>query len=115
MFAERYERVAGWARGKNWGWSLPLLLVFVYIFFRHLTNPLYSSVIGALNLGIHELGHLVFGLLGEFPGVAGGTIFQIVIPIAGMFNFLRQEDYFSLTLCFGWLSTNLFEISRYVA
>lgn len=110
-----YARVAAWAQGKNWYWRLPLLLLFGYFFFRHLTDPFYSSVIGALNLGIHELGHFVFGLLGEFMGVAGGTLFQILIPIAGMVNFSRQEDYFSVTLCFGWLSTNFFEISRYVA
>ncbi|MCX5708775.1 MAG: hypothetical protein NTY14_07420 [Candidatus Omnitrophica bacterium] len=104
-----------WCQGKNWLFRLPLLLFFVYVLIRHLSDPLYSSVIGALNLGIHELGHIIFGFLGEFITVAGGTIFQLFVPVFALFNFYRQRDFFAMALSFGWLSTNLFNVATYAA
>jgi hypothetical protein len=104
-----------WCQGKNWLVRLPLLLFFVYVLARHLRDPLYSSVIGALNLGIHELGHIIFGFLGEFIAVAGGTIFQLFVPIFAVFNFYRQQDFFAMALSWGWLSTNLFNVATYAA
>lgn len=47
--------------------------------------------------------------------ILGATFFQIFIPLFAVFNFCRQSDFFSAALSFGWLSTNLFEISYYVA
>jgi len=104
-----------WCKGKNWLVRLPLLLFFVYVLVRHLSDPLYSSILGGLNLGIHELGHFVFGFMGEAMSVAGGTLLQLAIPVIGIFNFYRQEDFFSIALCFGWLSTNFFNVATYVA
>lgn len=104
-----------WCRGKNWLARLPLLLFFVYVLVRHLSDPLYSSILGPFNLGIHELGHFVFGFMGQTMSVAGGTLLQLAIPVLGIFNFYRQDDFFSIALCFGWLSTNFFSVATYVA
>jgi hypothetical protein len=104
-----------WCRGKNWLARLPFLLWFSYVLARHLSDPLYSSILGGLNLGIHELGHVIFGFLGQFMGVAGGTVFQLFVPIFAAWNFYRQNDFFSIALSFGWLSTNLFSIATYAA
>ena len=77
--------------------------------------PSYSSLISPLTLGIHELGHLALSFFGEFFGILGGTLFQVLAPILGLINFYRQEDFFALILCFGWLSTSLFDMAKYVA
>ena len=82
-----------WCQGKNWLVRLPLLLFFVYVLIRHLSDPLYASILGPLNLGIHELGHLVFGFMGQFLGVAGGTLLQLIIPVFAVYNFYRQSDF----------------------
>lgn len=103
-----------WCRGKNWWIRLPLILFFVYVLIRHLQNPQYKSIIGALNLGFHEMGHLIFMPFGEFIYILGGSLTQCVIPILGMLNFYRQKDFFAIALCFGWLSTNIFEVATYV-
>ena len=94
---------------------LPFLLWFVYVLVRHLLDPMYSSVLGPLNLGIHELGHVIFGFMGQFIGIAGGTILQLFVPIFAVWNFYRQNDFFSIALSFAWLSTNLFSVATYVA
>jgi hypothetical protein len=103
------------SKGKDWRPRLALLLWFVYIFFRYLNDPLYSCIISPLNLGIHELGHLLFSPFGTFIGVFGGTLLQLSVPLLGMLNFYRQQDFFSIFLCFGWLSVNLFDVTKYIA
>ncbi len=104
-----------WSKGKNWLIRLPLLIFFAYVLVRHLSDPLYTSILGPLNLGIHELGHFVFGFMGQFLAVAGGTLLQLIIPIFAVFNFYRQNDFFAIALSFGWLSTNLFSVATYAA
>ena len=102
-----------WARGRN-GWvRLPLLLWFAWILVRHLRDRSYDSLFGGLNLGIHEAGHLLFGWLGEFLGIAGGTILQLAAPVIAGVLFRRQRDWFAVAVASCWLATNLFEVARY--
>ncbi len=72
-------------------------------------------MIKGLNLGIHELGHILFGPLGQFMSIAGGSIFQCLVPMIGMVMFVRQRDPFAVCFAFGWLGTNLFDVATYVA
>ncbi|MFA5361899.1 MAG: hypothetical protein WC335_01460 [Candidatus Omnitrophota bacterium] len=106
--------ISDWCRGKNWLWRLPVLIFFSYVFIRHVLDPEYTSIFGALNLGVHELGHLVFAFFGDFLCAAGGTIAQLLIPVIGAVNFYRQKDYFGISFAFGWLSTSFFESARYI-
>jgi hypothetical protein len=115
FFNSVYSEAIEWCRGRGWKWRLLLLIWFGYILYRHLSNPMYTSIIGGLNLGIHELGHMLFSFFGEFIGIAGGTIVQLLLPVFGVVNFYRQRDFFAIALCFGWLSTNLFNVSVYVS
>lgn len=115
FFYELMGRAKDWSVGKAWWWRLPFLLWFGYILVLHVKDPRYTSILGSFNLGIHELGHLLFGWCGKTLAILGGTIAQLAAPVLGIWNFLRQEDYFSCSLCLGWLSTNLFNVSMYVA
>ena len=102
-------------QGKNWCVRVPFLLWCGYVLIKYWTNPSYTSILSPLNLGIHELGHLVFSFMGEFMGILGGTLLQILAPLFGIFNFYRQSDFFAIALSFGWLSVSLFDVARYVA
>lgn len=113
MFSQLRRDAGEWCRGRNWVARVPLLAFFAYILLRHLFDPAYSSIIDPLNLGIHELGHIVFSVFGQFIGVAGGTFLQLAVPILGFFNFYRQRDFFAISLTFGWLAVNVFEVARY--
>jgi len=115
MIPQITKALKQWCSGRN-GWvRIPFVIGFAYIFVKHITDPRYSSILGGLNLGIHEFGHLVFGLGGQFLGVAGGTMMQLLAPFYGVYNFIKLDDYFSTILCFGWLSTSLYEIAWYAA
>lgn len=115
FFYELMGRAKAWSAGKAWWWRLPLLLWFGYILVLHIKDPRYTSILGSLNLGIHELGHLLFGWAGQTASLLGGTFTQLAAPFLGIWNFLRQDDYFACSLCLGWLSTNLFNVSGYIA
>ncbi len=104
-----------WCRGRMWYVRLPLLVYFAWILVNHILDDQYSSLFGALNLGIHELGHPLFSYFGEFMHAAGGTILQCAAPVMSMFMFYRIRDYFAISVCFGWLSTNFFGVATYVA
>jgi hypothetical protein len=102
------------SHGKNWIVRLPLLVWCGYVLLRYWEDPFYTSIISPLNLGIHELGHLVFSFFGKFMEILGGTLLQVLAPIFGAVNFYRQKDFFSIALSLGWLSTSLFDAARYV-
>ena len=109
------EDIENWCQGRIWYGRALLLLWFAWIGIEHLRDPLYTSLFGGLNLGIHEAGHLVFRFDGEFLMVAGGTILQLAAPLVAAIMFLRQPDYFALSACGAWLSTNLYNVATYMA
>lgn len=76
---------------------------------------MYESIFKGLDLGIHEIGHVVFSPFGEFLAVAGGSILQCLVPIASMVMFFRQRDYFAIAFAWGWLAINLFDVATYAA
>ncbi len=107
--------VQSWSATRSPWPRYPVLLLIGYWCLRHIGDPEYRSVIGGLNFGIHELGHVLFTAFGKFLSIAGGTLAQLAAPgIAGVM-FLRQRDYFAVAFAIGWLGTNLFEIAVYAA
>jgi hypothetical protein len=73
-----------------------------------------ESFLDGVNLIAHEAGHLLFGYLGEFIMVIGGTVGQLFIPAAtGVYFFMRREFY-STTVALFWFGQNMINISVYV-
>lgn len=98
-----------------WIWRAPLLLFLAYIGMRHLADPLYTSIFGGINLGIHELGHVLTGWTGQWFCTLGGTLFQLMAPCAAALLFLRQPDYFAVIFCGAWFSDSLYGVATYMA
>jgi hypothetical protein len=112
---------AAWCRERS---ALPRILVLLWLgsilvyLWRDpaLGGPFdWPNLFSGINLGIHELGHVVFAPFGMFLGVLGGSLLQCVAPIAGAFVLRRQSDFFGVAVCGGWLATNLFGVGVYVA
>lgn len=103
MFAEMRD----WCRGKWWFPRLAFMGWFVHLWVQLIQDPGHESVFFALNLGIHEAGHIIWSIFGEFMMFLGGSLTQCLAPVAAMVVFYRQSDYFGIAFSFGWLSTNL--------
>lgn len=116
------EDAADWAEGRWWAPRLALWIYLAYAAFRHLEDPEYSSFLfGAVTFGVHELGHVVLSPLGEFLGIAGGSLAQILAPILVGLGFLYwqqdgepQRDYFALAVAGVWLAFSLHHLALYV-
>jgi hypothetical protein len=109
-----FRDVDYWCEGRWWPIRLPLWLYFVYVWVQHVREPQYWCLFDGLNLGIHEFGHYLFGPFGDLTGAYGGSLLQCLVPVMGVLMFLRQRDYFAITIAFGWLATNQFDVAVYV-
>jgi hypothetical protein len=72
------------------------------------------GILDRVNIVIHEAGHLLFGWFGEFIGVAGGTIGQLLVPSAFTIYFFLRREFFSSAVSLFWTGQNFFWISVYV-
>jgi hypothetical protein len=91
---------------------LSYLLSFAAIYF--LLNRGTYTFLDLIDLFIHEPGHLIFGLFGDFIQFLGGTLMQIILPLSvGLALFLKGQRYLS-QIFFFWLGHNFINISVYV-
>jgi hypothetical protein len=67
-----------------------------------------------VNLLIHEAGHVVFSPLGQTISVAGGTILQLLFPLAFVAHFWRRGQQFGAAVCGVWASESLMYTARYL-
>ncbi|HUP51286.1 MAG TPA: hypothetical protein VM198_02330, partial [Longimicrobiales bacterium] len=93
--------VAERVRGQTWWLRAPLLLVLAWILHGYLTDSLNTSIFDGVNLAFHEMGHAAFiWFRSRILTVAGGTIFQLGIPItAGAYLLHNQRDPFGAAVC----------------
>lgn len=62
----------------------------------------------------HEAGHPLFGLSGsDFLMVLGGTLMQLIMPLAVVAHFTASGQRFSAALTGVWVSQNMFNIANY--
>lgn len=117
------DDAAEWAEDRWWLPRLPLLAYLAYVGWRHLREPEeYSSLLfGGVTFGVHELGHVIFSPLGELLGIAGGSLAQVLAPIAAGLVFLfwqrdgePQRDYFGVAVAGCWLAFSLWNLATYV-
>ena len=80
-----------------------------------LLRPETGRLLDAVDLAIHETGHLVFAPFGEVMGFLGGTLFQITLPVAFVVYFWRRADRHAATVALWWVAQNCWNVSVYMA
>ena len=92
-----------------------LLGYLAYGFVRHVADPLYRTWFGGITLAFHEMGHIVFIPFGRTMTIAGGSIMQLLVPIAAALYLLKkQRDWFGFVVGMSWLSFSMFELATYI-
>ena len=75
----------------------------------------FLSVVDHANLVFHEAGHVIFGILGQTPGLYGGTLGQLAIPLIVGVAFRMQREPVSFAIAGVWFFQNFLNIARYMA
>jgi hypothetical protein len=74
-----------------------------------------SSFMHGILLLIHEAGHVFFRILGEFMGVAGGSLAQVLLPAGiGIAFLVKNRDPYGASVCFWWAGVSLIDLAPYI-
>ena len=98
--------------------SIPklILAILLSIYFLWIaSDPMQGSFLDNVDLAIHETGHLLFRLLGEFMGIAGGSLFQVIFPAAFVGYFIHQGSYYSAAIVLLWVGQSILNVWVYAA
>jgi hypothetical protein len=78
-------------------------------------DPSQWHLIDGVNLIIHEAGHVVFRPFGEFLMIAGGSLFQVIMPALFVGYFCYQRQFYSAALVLFWVGESILNVSVYAA
>ncbi len=77
-------------------------------------SPATTRFLDRVDLVFHEAGHVFFALFGEFVGILGGSLMQILIPAGIVAYFIWHQQRYSAAVTLFWVSQSLFNVSVYV-
>ncbi len=98
--------------------NIPKLIfaVLLSIYFLWIAyDPMQGSFLDNVDLPIHETGHLIFRVLGEFMGIAGGSLFQVIFPAVFVGYFIWQRSYHSAAIVLLWVGQSILNVWVYAA
>ncbi len=75
--------------------------------------PFVIWIADLINLYIHEAGHFFFSPFGQFVHVLGGSLFQVLIPLAlALVTFRQTPQYVAYPLF--WVGESMVNVSPYI-
>jgi hypothetical protein len=78
-------------------------------------HPAIFHSVDYVNLIIHEAGHWVFFLGGEFISVLGGSFLQVFFPLVFVGYFFLQGDQIGAVATLAWAGESLANVSNYIS
>jgi hypothetical protein len=93
--------------------KLVVALIASLYFFWCAYDPYQWHLIDGVNLVIHEAGHVIFRLFGEFLMIAGGSLFQVIMPALFFGYFCYQRKFYSASLVLFWVGEGILNVSVY--
>jgi hypothetical protein len=76
-------------------------------------QPPDGSFLDLVDLPVHETGHLLFRPFGEFMTIAGGSLFQVIMPAVFVGYFVRHEKYYSAAIVLFWAGQSVLNVFVY--
>lgn len=90
-----------------WGWS--------FILTDYRTDAIGQSFMHRVDLVFHEAGHVVFRPFGQFITILGGSLGQLLMPLAVLAALLfRNRDPFGASIGLWWLAQSLMDLAPYI-
>lgn len=106
--AEEWQPVS---RGAFIGW----LIFFALFMLQIATDDDGFPVTHLVNLVVHEAGHPLFHAFGYTMGILGGTLLEILVPLALAGYFFTQRHAAGVTFCLFWMFHTSSGIATYMA
>ncbi|MFZ1701436.1 MAG: hypothetical protein WBO10_15975 [Pyrinomonadaceae bacterium] len=78
-------------------------------------DPMQGSFLDNVDLPIHEFGHMLFRIFGEFMGIAGGSLFQVIFPAVFVGYFIWQKSYYSAAIVLLWVGQSVLNVWVYAS
>ena len=78
-------------------------------------DPMQGSFLDNVDLPIHEFGHLLFRPFGEFMMVAGGSLFQVIMPLIFVGYFAWKRQFYSTAIVALWVGQSILNVYVYAA
>jgi TfoX C-terminal domain len=102
-------RVAGFDIGR-----VLVVLFMAWYGFLNLSHPDRGLFLDGVNLVIHEAGHFLWLIFGEFLHFLGGSLTQILVPFVFVVYFWRSHQRFAACVAAFWTASSLFGLSIYI-
>jgi hypothetical protein len=101
------------------GGRVLIFLVIVVWGMKFIFHPVDSDYTGqsflhVVNLVFHEAGHPIFSIFGDFMGVLGGSLMQLLVPAVCLIAFLKRKDTFGSSAALWWLGQSFIDIAPYI-
>lgn len=91
--------------------AILLSIYFLWIAY----DPMQGSFLDNVDLPIHETGHLLFRVFGEFMMIAGGSLFQVLFPLIFVGYFAWQKSYYSAAIVMLWVGQSTLNVWVYAS
>ena len=78
-------------------------------------DPMQGSFLDYIDLPIHETGHLLFRPFGEFITIAGGSLFQVIMPLIFVGYFAWRRQFYSAVIVALWVGQSILNVYVYAA
>ncbi|MBX7118964.1 MAG: hypothetical protein K1X31_08200 [Gemmatimonadaceae bacterium] len=110
------DRMRTWATGRTWWWRA---MLFLFLAWQVMRGPLVeqgeTTLWSGIIFGAHEFGHLFWAFAGEWMGIAGGSLTQLLVPLGAIALVWRGRDWFGVAVGLVFLAASLAELSWYIA
>jgi hypothetical protein len=90
------------------------LAVACYCFYYLYTIEAWHFI-DNVDLVIHEAGHVVFSIFGNFMYIAGGSLGQLIMPGLFLWYFWSAHQRASASIMTYWLAVNFFSVAHYAS
>ena len=93
------------------GWTTLFVIFLIYA----ALNSGAFLILDYANLMIHEVGHPAFSWAGYYTMILGGTLMQLIVPIACTLVFIRRGETTAVAATAFWTFENLLYVAAYMA
>jgi hypothetical protein len=94
--------------------AIGAMLAVLWLLVRASTGDRFVPILDHANLAFHEAGHVIVGLLSGRLAVYGGTLGQLVFPLAAAWHFGRRRQTLGFALTAGWACQSALNVATYM-